>query len=191
MLYENQIIENLKLENEPIEDSEFIECSFVNCVFENCSLNKCSFISCKFTKCNIISIKCKYSQLKFAEFIKCNLIGVHWLNLLPAGRIAEPIKSLSDCFLKYNTFVRMELMRFDFSGNAIQESAFEECNLKESNFKGIPLESTQFSSCDMRNADFRESIGYRIDITTNKLKGAKFSFPDVISLLNVLEIKID
>lgn len=191
MQYQNQIIENIKFENKLIEDSEFIDCSFINCIFENCSLDKCSFISCKFTKCNIINIKCKYSQLKFAEFIKCNLIGVHWINLLPPGKIADPVSVLSDCFLKYNSFVRMELMRFDFSGNVIQESAFEECNLRECNFKGVPLESTQFLSCDMRNADFRESIGYGIDITTNKLKGAKFSFPDVISLLNVLEIKID
>lgn len=34
-------------------------------------------------------------------------------------------------------------------------------------------------------------MGYQINIHTNKLKGAKFSFPEVVSLLSVLDIKID
>lgn len=38
--------------------------------------------------------------------------------------------------------------------------------------------------------DFRESTGYEIDINTNMLKDAKFSFPEVVSLLDSLEIKI-
>lgn len=73
----------------------------------------------------------------------------------------------------------------------IQESIFEECDLQESNFRNCRLEATQFFRCDVRKADFREAKGYVIDIPSNKLRQAKFSFPEVVSLLDSLEIKIE
>lgn len=191
MYYEDEQIENIKLENEIVEGGEFINCEFRNCIFEELTLNKCVFNSCKFVKCSIISIKAKYSQIKNSEFYSCNLIGMHWNELMPAGRIVEPISKLSDCFLKYAIFINMSFMRFDFSSNIIQESTFDECNLRESNFKGCRLERTQYTKCDMRKSDFRETSGYQIDIKSNKLENAKFSFPEVINLLNCLGIKID
>lgn len=110
MNYENKLIENVKLENEILEDAEFIDCEFRKCVFEELTLNRCSFRGCKFKDCNIISIKTKYSQIKFTEFYSCNLIGVHWNELMPTGRIVELVKKLSDCFLKYATFINMNLI---------------------------------------------------------------------------------
>lgn len=191
MYYEYEKIENLKMEGEVIKDTEFLDCEFIECMIEDCKFERCSFIDCKFTRCNIISVQSKHSQMRTSTFLKCNLIGVHWNELLPAGKISGPIGKLSDCFLKYNTFIEMSLMKFDFAGNNILDSAFENCNLRESSFKGCRLEVTQYTNCDMRKADFRESNGYQIDIGTNRLKDAKFSFPEVINLLNVLGIKID
>ena len=137
MYYENKLIENVKLENEILEDAEFVNCEFRKCVFEEITLNRCSFSDCTFRDCNIISVKTKYSKIKFTEFYSCNLIGVHWNELMPTGRIFEPVKKLSDCFLKYATFINMNFMHFDFSSNIIQESVFDECNLRESSFKGV------------------------------------------------------
>lgn len=85
----------------------------------------------------------------------------------------------------------MTFIKFDFSGNSIQESVFEQCNLTESNFQGCRLEKTQFYKCDIRTADFRNAAGYMIDITSNNLTNARFSYPDVIHLLDSLQIKID
>ena len=61
----------------------------------------------------------------------------------------------------------------------------------ESSFSECKLDKTQVSDCDIRNADFRGAVGYQIDIVTNRLKGARFSFPEVVSLLNGLGIKIE
>lgn len=191
MYYENELIENVKLEDEIVDSAEFIDCEFKNCVFEGVTLNRCTLSGCRFVECNIISIKAQYSQIKNTEFYGCNLIGVHWNELMPTGRIIEPISKLSECFLKYATFTNMSFMCFDFSSNIIQESAFDECNLRESNFKGCRLERTQYTNCDMRKADFRETSGYQIDIKSNKLENARFSFPEAINLLNCLGIKID
>lgn len=145
--YENEDFENLKLEYERIEDYEFYNCSFKNSTFEDCTLSHSSFIECRFYNCKIISTKVEFSQIKYIEFEKCNLIGVNWHDLLPAGHI--------------------------------------------SNFKDCKLESTQFSKCDMRKADFREATGYQISITTNKMKDARFSYPEVVNLLGELGIKIN
>lgn len=189
--YENEDFENLKLEYERIEDYEFYNCSFKNSTFEDCTLSHSSFIECRFYNCKIISTKVEFSQIKYIEFEKCNLIGVNWHDLLPAGHIANPISKFRECILKYNSFIHMNFRKFNFSLNTIQDSAFDECNLMESNFKDCKLESTQFLKCDMRKADFREATGYQISITTNKMKDARFSYPEVVNLLGELGIKIN
>ncbi|MFR4453288.1 MAG: pentapeptide repeat-containing protein [Ruminococcus sp.] len=63
--------------------------------------------------------------------------------------------------------------------------------MAESSFRNCRLERTQFDGCDIRKADFRESCGYLIDITSNKIKNAKFSYPEVVRLLDALDIQIE
>lgn len=191
MYYENELFENLRINGESFEEAEFVDCEFVKCVFENCTLYKCSFNNCRFTECQIISLKTKYSQIEYMEFFDCSLVGVYWYELIPSGRIFEPISKISNCFLKYNTFTDLSFMKFDFSGNVLQECTFDKCNLKESKFTACQLGETQYTNCDMRKADFRDATSFQIDIHNNKLKDAKFSFPEVINLLNSLGIKID
>lgn len=190
--YEEQIIKDRKYENITKEQCNFIDCTFENCSFEECEIINCVFVNCNFYNCNIISLTSKYSEVKNATFQKCNLIGIHcWNELLPVGRYAHSIDKLECCCMKYNSFIEMPFRKFDFSGNIIQESIFEECDLQESNFRDCRLEATQFFKCDIRKADFRDAKGYAIDVPSSKIKQAKFSYPEVTSLLASLEIKID
>ncbi len=191
ILYEGQIFKDLKRKSESFENYEFINCVFIDCIFEECKLLKCTFNGCKFEKCRVISLKAESSNLKNAELTNCNLIGIHWGDLLPTGRFADPIKKMQNCLLKYNTFTGMNLTKFNFSNSEVIDSLFSECILTESNFKRGRLERTEFFKCDLNKADFREASGYQIDIMSNKLKGARFSFPEVVNLLNSLSIKID
>ena len=164
--FEGQVIREKKIQSETMEYFKFIDCDFENCSFEDCKIINCTFVNCKFYNCNIVSLSAQYSEIKNAEFKKCNLIGIHWGGLLPSGKYARALEKIENCYLKYNTFSDMNLKKFDFSGNIIQESLFDECDLKESR-------------------------GYIIDIPSNKLKQAKFSYPEVVSLLDSLEIEID
>lgn len=189
--FEFENFENIKMEQERIEDYEFNDCTFKNCTFEECTLAHCTFIECRFINCRIVSIKVAFSQIKYTEFEKCNLIGVNWHELLPAGKLADPISKLKECVLKYNSFMHMNFKKFNFSFNTIQDSSFDECNLVDSSFKECKLEATHFSRCDLQKADFREATGYQISISTNKMKSARFSFPEVVRLLNELGIKVD
>ena len=190
--YEGRVIKEQKYQGILKEHCRFVDCTFENCSFEDCKIIGCTFVNCSFHNCSIISPALQYSEIKNAVFQKCNLIGIHcWNELLPAGKYGHSIDQLKDCYLKYHSFVEMPFRKFDFSGNTIQESIFEECDLQESNFVGCGLESTQFFRCDMRKADFRDARGYVIDVPSSKIKQARFSFPEVVNLLNSLEIKID
>lgn len=189
--FESRKFEQIRMEKEILEGYKFVDCEFEDCVFEECTIVSCSFVECRFQNCRVISLRAKYSQMKYSEFEKCSLIGVHWQELAASKSIAEPIRSFKDCLLKYNSFVEMSLKKFDFSGNVILETLFDRCKLAESRFNGCRLLQTQFLNCDLQKADFREAVDYLIDIMTCKVKGARFSFPEVVNLLKVLEIKVD
>lgn len=190
MIYEDKIIKEKKLYGENIEDIEFIDCKFENCVFEDCTLKNCIFNECRFINCSISSIKSESTGIRETEFVSCNIIGINMANFVSEGQIFEPIKSISDCFLKYCTFSGMNFVKYDFSGNIFNECIFDECNIRSGKFNGCNLKSTQYINSNLTKCDFRESTGYEIDINTNMLKDAKFSFPEVVSLLDSLEIKI-
>lgn len=189
--YEGQSFQNLRFEDRCLEELLFTDCIFTNCVLENCRLYKCIFSNCTFRSCRIISPEAEYSQIKQADFTECSLVGVNWSRLLPAGKFAEPLRRLQNCQLKYNTFSEMTLRKFPFTGSEITASLFSECVLTESNFRACPLDGTEFFRCDLRKTDFREASGYEIDLPSSKLKGAHFSFPEVLNLLNGLGITID
>ena len=55
----------------------------------------------------------------------------------------------------------------------------------------MPLGRTTFSRCDLQRADFRMAEAYAINPADNRMKGARFSFPDVVALLEGTGIQIE
>ena len=190
--YEDKEFKNLKLKNETLEKLSFINCSFVNCTFEDCKLIRTSFSDSSFYKCVISNIKTPgNSHIEDTEITECQLTGIYWNELLPDFKFADPISRLENCYLKYNTFSDMIFKKFSFSGNTFSNSMFAKCQLTECLFNQCKLEETEFLESNLQKADFRNATEYKIDIMTCNLKGARFSFPEAINLLNVLKVKID
>lgn len=189
--YEDETFGQLKLDGQVLAGYEFVDCTFENCAIDNCTLHRCKFSGCVFQSCSAANIKTESSQMKFAEFVNCNFVGINWSTLRPDGRFAAPISKIQNCRLKYNTFTGIAFRKFNFSGSSIVESMFGECELAESSFAACKLERTEFFRCDLRKADFRGATGYQIDIMSNQMKGAKFSYVEAINLLNSLDIKIE
>ncbi len=189
--YEYNTFENIILENAYLEDFTFADCDFLNCKISSCSIIRCSFSNCRFYGCTVTSLSAKYSQSRFSQFTDCRLVNIQWHELLPSGKLSEPISKINRCLLKYNAFTGINFRKFDFSGSEIISSIFGECHLNESLFKSCRLDGTEFYSCDLRKSDFREASGYNIDIFSNNLKGARFSFPEAVRLLDGLGIKIE
>ena len=181
----------LHCSGETFADCEWTDCTFVRCTFENCQLQNCQLTDCTFTGCRVRELTARYSQLREAVFDNCDLLGVNWGDLVPSGRFAAPIAALRGCRLKYNTFTAMELDRFCFDESAITSSLFAECRLAGSDLSGCQLDETEFFKCDLRRADLRRAVGSRIDIMSCQLKGARFTHPQVLSLLEALEIEVE
>ena len=189
--FEEEKFENLSLTEEIFDGYEFIDCTFTNCTFEGCKLMHSFFSECTFEQCRISNLKSEYSQIKFTKFIGCVIIGMNWSLLLPAGRFCEPIQEFHNCKLKYNNFSEMSFPKFSFVDNEITGSLFAECILTDSAFQKCELKDTEFFKCDIRKADFRNATGFKIDIMSTKVKGAKFSHSELANLLYGLGIMIE
>lgn len=187
---DNETFKDINIQNENIVDVEFIDCTFENCNVENCVIEDCKFTDCSFINCKIANLSSEHNSMMDSSFTKCSLIGINWNTFFGGGYIM-PINELSDCQLKYNNFFEMNFDKFIFSKNYITSSMFADCSLVESNFVNCKLDSTEFFRCNLSKSNFKGALGYVIDITNNKLKGAKFSFPEVVNLLNGIGIVID
>ncbi|MCM1577588.1 MAG: pentapeptide repeat-containing protein [Ruminococcus sp.] len=188
---EDETFENITLEYELAENCEFIRCTFIGCSVSECTLSHCTFSECTFVSCNFSQLKSSYTVVSFGIFENCTLDGINWRTLMAEVPLACPIEKLTGCKLRYNVFYQISLNKFDFTGNEIVKSEFTECSITAGNFKGCCLEGTEFFRCGLVKADFRDASGYRVDIFTSKLKNAKFSYPDVMALLEGTGIKIE
>ncbi len=68
---------------------------------------------------------------------------------------------------------------------------FTEVDLSGADFKKSEFRETLFQQCNLEKADFTDARGYTIDPVSNKIKGARFSHPDVMSFLAYLGIEIE
>ena len=131
------------------------------------------------------------TSVQNCEFDDCFLSGVQWHEFATGNRYAAILRSLKNSTLRYNTFSQMSFLKTDFSGLRIVESMFADCDLTGASFHGTELDRTEFFRCNMVNADFRDATGYKVDVLTCKVRGARFSFPEVVGLLGGLGVKID
>ena len=189
--YENQRFEGLDLVEQSISYCEFTECEFVDCSFENVEVLSCTFLDCTFVNCRFIHVTGQRSMMRSSVFEDCTLTSIDWTHWVSGSAFYDPFTKLTRCKMKYNQFTSMNLNKFNFSGCEILDSMFGECQLVSSNFMDCNLDKTEFFRCNLSKADFRRAAGYRVDLMTAQLKGAKFSFPEVVNLLYSLGIKIE
>ena len=165
---------------------EWFDGSFTKCELDHTTLNEC-----KFVRCEITGLRSTHSSVQSLDFEDCRLQEIEWAPLMSNGAFPDPIHTLKECSLKYNTFTEMNFNRFDFSdGNEIVGSMFAKCEMQLANFKDVELHETEFYQCDLRKADFRDAAGYKVDILGSRLKDAKFSLPEAVNLLADLKIKL-
>ncbi len=189
--WEEKEICKLIMEDTTLEDQTFLECVFSNCQFLSTRIKRCMFRNCTFQNCIFVGVDWDFSSMMDGKFFDCVCVGVNWSLLKTKIRRNEPIYEAKNTFFKYCSFYQMGLRRFHFETCRFQESYFEECNMQECHMEQIDFGKTQFRGCDLRKADFRGAVGYVIDLQQNKLQDAKFSFPEVITLLDGLGIRIE
>ena len=120
-------------------------------------------------------------------FSECKLIGIDF-------SICDPLllsMEFDNCSIQSSNFSQMDLQHTKFHNSIVKECRFIETNLTSASFMGCDLTGTIFNNTVLNEADFTEAFNYQINPMTNKLKKAKFTLPNAIALLEMLDIKIE
>ena len=188
--YQGETFENFD-PGKALNDTEYNDCLFKNCRWLSTRVKNCRFLGCSFEHCNFSGVVFNYCEMRDAWLENSAFRSISWGGLQGRNAISQVFGRVHGCVFQYNEFSGMVLAGFDFSDAAFTECIFDDCRLAGANFRAVPLRRTSFSRCDLQKADFREADAYAIDLCSNKLKGARFSFPDVVALLGGTGIIIE
>ena len=180
-----EVFENISFCEREINADEFEDCVFKNCIFEEAFIGECGFYDCNFEGCTARELTVKNCRMRSCNFKDCALIGISWDCFTDSyGDYEEPFEKIEACTFKYNTFTKLNFTKMNFGKSIICESFFTDCLCKNADFSCCNLENTQFDECNLSGADFRNANGWVISLKRNTVKGASFSFPEVVNLLS-------
>ena len=164
----------------------FSDCSFEGCDFTESDLRSTRFNSCLFKNCNFTLTKIDGCRLQDVHFIETKILGVDFYKCDPAFFSVR----FNDGFLQYCNFSDLNMKRSSFKGCKLKECHFTNTVLKEANFMESDLLGTIFHDCDLSAANFTGAFNYNINPQTSRIKKAKFTLPEALSLLSHFEVII-
>lgn len=169
-----------------LDGTEFVECTFIGLDLAEREFKNSKFIECHFRKCNCSNAVVQNSTFRDTKFDECKLMGINWSSVQSIANL-----SIQNSNLDYSVFQELNLGHAIFKDCVIREVDFSQSKMESANFSGSNLRGSFFTGCDLSKADFRDAIEYNIDPQFTKLKKAKFSMPEAMSLLQSLEIIIE
>ena len=168
------------------ENSEFIDCTFDSLDLQETSFKYSRFIDCTFKNCNLSNANFLSASIRDTQFTNCKLIGINWSI---TDNLNSPI--FLNCVLNMCSFQDLKLIALDAQNCLFHESDFSNAELTKSIFKGSDFKEALFHGADLEQANFEDAKNYFIDPAITKIKGAKFSTPDVYSFFKTLDIIVD
>jgi uncharacterized protein YjbI with pentapeptide repeats len=120
-------------------------------------------------------------------------MGINWTKASWGKReIAQLVKAadFQGCMMNYSSFLGLNLQGVNFVGCTLLEVDFSEIDLRKADFSDSDLERAIFRNSDIREADFSKARNYTLSPQLNKIKGAKFSLPEAMSLLYSMDIDL-
>ena len=189
--YTHEVFNELEFKESSVQLSNFENCKFVNCNFSEAQFIECKFADCEFINSNLSLIK--FDQTKFSEtdFKSCKVTGVNWTySNWSSFNLTSPM-FFESCDISFSIFTSLELQEMCLQDCIAHDVDFSECNLKGADFFRTDLKDSRFAFCKLDKCNFQEAINYLINPLENSIEGAKFSSPEVLSLLNAFKIEID
>lgn len=172
---------------------EYNDCTFSQCVFQEVAFRDCKFHRCVFKKCDLSLAKFDGTLFTETKFEDCKLLGINWtVSAWGKSKVAamKPV-DFTGCALNYNVFMGMSLRRVVMTKCTALDVGFEDANLSEADCRETDFAGSRFVRTDLTGADFRRARNYSISPATSKIKGAKFSLPEAMSLLDGLGIVLE
>lgn len=169
---------------------EFEECRFAGCDLSESEVRACRFADCTFERCDLSLIRLPQSVFSACRFEDSKIIGVNWTEARwPETRLWAPV-GFARCVMDHSTFLGLDLKEVRIVDCTAHDVDFREADLTKADFAGTDLSGSLFANTNLTGADLRSARDYRIDPRENVLKGARFSLPEVISLLDGLDIDL-
>jgi fluoroquinolone resistance protein len=165
---------------------EMTACHFSAVSFTDRSLKAVLITESKFSRCSLANVDLTNSVLRSVEFEACNLVGINWTKLKKLADV-----TFKDCKLDYYCFQSLQLKNTLFINCSIKEADFSDSDISKTDFSGSMLAGTTFSRANLEKADLRRAKDYFIDPKITKIKGAKFSFPDAVVLIEALGAEVE
>jgi fluoroquinolone resistance protein len=165
----------------------FTEVVFEKCDFTHTNFTGSRFLLCKMIQCNLSLARLDGCRLQGVEFEETKIVGVNFTKCDPLFLSLQFTK----CLLNSCNFSDMELKGTSFYQCAVCDTFFTNANLMEANFAKADLSGSIFHNTNLTKANFREAVSYSINPLTNKLSKAIFSRPEVLSLLQHLDIVLE
>ncbi|MGE5431346.1 MAG: pentapeptide repeat-containing protein [Syntrophomonadaceae bacterium] len=171
--------------NSELKDTEFTDCTFDKMNFEKTRLKYVRFENCTFNKSNLSLVRINGSRFIDCKFTDCKMIGINW------QEAEAPIEIIMDkCKLDYSIFYGLDLRRIEITESFAKEVNFENADLSKGKFNGTDFSSSKFKNTNLSFSDLREATNYDINPEFNKIKKAKFSMPEAMTLLQCFDIEI-
>jgi fluoroquinolone resistance protein len=184
--------ENKTFKTLDLTEQSFMECSFTDCTFEHCAFVnsiwiKTKFHSCTFICCNISFVTVDGCFLQDVTFLECKIVGIEFHK---CNKVFFCINIKNSILLNCN-FSDLNMQKACCYKSSFKECFFTNTQLMESDFTGADLQGSIFHKCNLEKADLRGAKNYTINLHTNIVKKAQFSYPEVMSLLTFFDIVID
>jgi fluoroquinolone resistance protein len=184
--YYQETFTSLELNDETLKSITFEECTFVGCVFLNTKLAECRFTACKFNDCTLSAVNPINSRFDNVVFTSCKVMGIDWTKTQVFSEI-----TFKNSQLNYSNFRFMKIRKLNMPDCEVVDADFTEADLTNGDFHNSNFEKTRFMKTNLTGANFKGARNYTIDARCNTLKKTRFSYPEVVTLLQNLDIIIE
>ncbi|WP_285275883.1 pentapeptide repeat-containing protein [Halopseudomonas bauzanensis] len=188
--YFEQIFDRQDLSSSEIRESIFEECEFRDCNLSASNLSQCKFVDCTFKRCNLSLMSPFQSRFSNIEFTECKLTGVDWTNARWPSFDLDPGLAFRNCILNDSSFFGLTLQALQMQDCRLHHVDFREGNFSGSALRDCEFNGSLFMRTDLSRVDFSGSTEIVIDVLTNKVTKATFSYPEALSLLAGLGIEL-
>ncbi len=143
------------------------------------------FIDCTFERCQLSSVRVDGAVIQ-ARFSNSKIEGINFFmakrSLLSLG--------FDSCLIRHSSFAELKLPKVKFARCELTNVDFSDADLAGADFSNTTFRDCVFRNTNLSKADFRYASGYFIDPTQNKIRGTRFSTPEVLNLLAPFGIEI-
>ena len=183
---EQQLFARQDYSTVPLAMGEYDTCNFRDCNFSGSDLSGISFLDCTFAGCDLSNVKLKNSAFRETIFKECKMLGLRFDHCNQVGMTVR----FESCLLDHASFYQVKLNHTVFLSTSLQEVDFTESDLKNVILDHCDLAIATFNHTNLERADLSTALNYTINPENNRLRGAKFSLPAVVGLLNSFQIEI-